>query len=114
MVIMADAIAEEEGQNVPYCASMDFSYLPQILKAIMSDDELHENDLEKPVDSDLLDDLRFLARNNRALPEELSESSLEDIRTYIRKHLEDILSDIRSICEEDYEDSLGRPFCMKN
>lgn len=82
----ADIIAEHYGHNVPYCESMDMSLFPEIIYAMMDDEEPD------------LGDLRFLADNGRILPKELADASLDDFRAYCREHREELLAEIESEC----------------
>lgn len=87
----ADAIADYHGMNVPYCESMDMSLFHQPVLAMLDDEEEGEPDL---------DDLQYLAQNNRLLPESLSNASLDEFKAYCKEHKDKILGEIQSVCEE--------------
>lgn len=82
----ADIIAEHYGHNVPYCESMDMSLFPQIVYAMLDEEDPY------------LGDLQFLAFNGRILPEELSEATLDEFRTYCREHKDLLLKEIEVEC----------------
>ena len=105
---VADLIANEKGQNVPYCESMDVSYLPIIVD--IADEDRTTADIVSSygtTEEDLLDDLRFLARNGRALPEDLAEATFEEFRTYVAAHKEEVLGEIEGIFQDYYDEYSG-------
>ena len=83
----ADVIADYHGMNVPYCESMDMSLFHQPVLAMLEDDDAY------------LGDLQFLAKNNRLLPEELADATMEQFQEYCKEHREKILSEIESECQ---------------
>lgn len=89
----AEIIAEGHGMNVSYCESMDMTLFPVVVETMIGIAE-----------DDVLDDLHFLAKNGRLLPSEYSESTLEEIRTYLHEHKEEILNEIESDCRHYHGD----------
>lgn len=108
MVEIADAIAEEKGQNVPYVASIDLSEFPWVLELLKEDGERDwkEEDRRELI----LDTCRFLAANGNKFPTEMEEASFEEFLAYAREHEDDILDEIRKDVESDYEDATGHAF----
>lgn len=98
---IAGAIADEKGQNVPYCASIDLSVFPLVVELLNG---------PGGEGADTLSTCRFLAANGNKFPEEMKEASLEEFRAYALEHEDEILDDIREDVEYDYEDSVGRKF----
>lgn len=96
----ASLIAEAKGHNVPYCESMDVSYLPLIID--IAGDAGTENILNDydASEENLLGDLRFLARNGRVLPESLAEADLETFRAYAKGHKDELFREIQEIFED--------------
>lgn len=97
---VADLIAEAKGQNVPYCESMDVSYLPLIIDIAGdagTEDILNDYDASE---ENLLGDLRFLARNGRVLPENLAEADFETFRAYAKEHRDELFREIQEIFED--------------
>lgn len=103
---VAGLIAEEKGHNVPYCESMDVSYLPIIID-IAGDTETKDilDDYNASEES-LLGDLQFLARNGRVLPESLAEADFETFRAYAKGHKDELFREIQEIFE-DYKKCYG-------
>ena len=87
----ADIIADYHGMNVPYCESMDMSLFHQPVLAMLDNEEDGEPDL---------DDLQFLAENNRLLPDTLSGATLDEFKAYCKEHRDSILDEIEAVCEE--------------
>lgn len=101
---IADAIAEECGQNVPYVASINLSEFPSVIELI-EDAEQDEKDKES-----ILSTCRFLAANGNKFPVGMKDASYGEFRAYALEHTEEILREIREDVESDYEDAMGRPF----
>ena len=91
----ADIIADYYGMNVPYCESMDMSLFHQPILAMLDNEDDGEPDL---------DDLQFLAANNRLLPKELSLSNMTEFKRYCKEHRDEILDEIEADCKE-YQDA---------
>lgn len=83
----ADVIADYHGMNVPYCESMDMSLFHQPVLAMLDDDDAY------------LDDLQFLAQNNRLLPKSLAEATMEQFKAYCKEHRDEILDEIERECQ---------------
>ena len=86
----ADEIAEHYGHNVPYCESMDMSLFHEPIYAMLDDDEYEP----------YLDDLQFMAANNRILPKSLKEATMEEFRAYCKEHRDEILDEIETECRK--------------
>lgn len=104
---VAGLIAEAKGHNVPYCESMDVSYLPIIID--IAGDAESKDILEdyNASEESLLGDLQFLARNGRVLPESLAEADFEEFREYAKAHKDELFRELQEIFEEykaDYSD----------
>lgn len=84
----ADIIAENHGMNISYCESMDMSLFPVVVETMLGYVE-QEGDL---------DDLHFLAKNGRLIPEEYKDSTIEEIRAYLLEHKQEILDEIETDC----------------
>ena len=81
--------ADTYGHNVQYTVSMDCSYIPDILRLFLTDDDEIDSKQES-----FLDGLHFLADNGRILPKKLKNASLEEIRDYVYEHDRNILGKI--------------------
>lgn len=86
----ADIISNCHGMNVSYCESMDMSLFPQPVLAML--DNKNPN----------LSDLRFLAQNNRLLPDTLAEATIDEFRAYCKEHRDEIMDEIEAECN-DYQ-----------
>ena len=104
----AEVIADRYGMNVPYCESMVISYSPQIIEATLTEDEKNELEELTP-ENDLLDTLRFYARNNHYLPDSLKDASMEEFNSYLAAHKQEvykeILDEIKHYCHESIEET---------
>ena len=97
-----DLIAESQGMNITYCESMDMSLFPVVVTVI--DDGYDEDDIRE---MDILNDLHFLAENNRFIPSEYEEADYQTIRAYLLEHQEEILEEIAEECRgyiDEYSD----------
>lgn len=101
---IADAIADECGQNVPYVASIDLSEFPFVIE-LLEDKGWDEKEKET-----ILSTCRFLAENGNKFPVEMKNASFEEFRAYALEHEDIIIKEIRGDVEYDYEDATGRPF----
>ena len=87
----ADVIADYHGMNVPYCESMDMSLFHQPVLAMLDNEDDGEPDL---------DDLQFLASNERLLPKELALANMTEFKRYCKEHRREILDEIEHDCRE--------------
>ncbi len=104
---IADAIAEEKGQNVPYVASIDLSEFPWVIELLKDPEEMDWN--EKNIEN-IIDTCRFLASNGNKFPKEMKDATFEQFLAYAREHEDEILDEIRKDVENDYKDSVGAEF----
>lgn len=104
MNTIANAIADECGQNVPYVASINLSEFPSVIELI---EDAEQDEKEK---ENILSTCRFLAENGNKFPVGMKDASYEEFRAYALEHAEEILREIREDIEYDYEDATGRPF----
>lgn len=86
----ADVIADYHGMNVPYAESMDISMFHEPIYAMLDDEEYEPN----------LNNLQFLAANNRLLPDTLKESDMDEFKEYCKEHRNKILDEIENDCNE--------------
>ena len=101
----ANAVAEAEGQNLEYCPSIDFSYLPDIV-ALMLDvyDKVFWLDETYGSYDKWEESLHFLARNNRVLPDQLSTATFAEISEYVKDNWDRISQEILDICKGYYDE----------
>lgn len=107
--VVAEAVAEEAGQSVTYCESIDLGdAFPTILE--IAKDPSIEN-LSDPKAT--LSTLRFLAKNGRLFPKEMESASYEEFVNYFQDHRKDILLSIRLDIEMYYTDRTGKNLTQK-
>ena len=97
--LVADAIADYYGYNVPYCESMDVSLLWMVPALVLDDGT---------VDEDHLEDLQFLASNGRVFPKTLEHASLDEFREYTLAHSEELLSSVHDTFNAYYLGYTGK------
>lgn len=109
MDAIAEVVAEEAGQNLPYCPSIDFSVFPYLVALLFDEEQRKANGCDFLDQGDeTLNTLRFLADNGRLIPTTLKGADMETYEKYIRYHEDDILDEIREDIEGYYEDSVGK------
>ena len=84
----SDMIADYYGMKVPYYLSMDMSFFPHLIFAML--------DNEKPC----LHYLRFLAANGRLLPKGLATATMNEFKKYCKGQKQEILNEIIDICRK--------------
>lgn len=107
---IAEAIAEEGGMNISYCASIDMTVFPSIVTLALPEEEYGAAVSSEQDRTDILEDLRFLAKNKNKIPEEYQTATLEEIRKYVLENLAEIFADIRKDANTDYYDYLGEDY----
>lgn len=106
--LIKDVIKAED--NPHYSLEMDISILPTLASLALTGSyslvNLSEEDYEMWSDENdfLLEDLHFLAANNRVLPSSLNRASWEEIRDYALENKDEILEEIRRIFEDYYDE----------
>lgn len=89
--------SDKYGHDIPYALSMDGSYLHLVIGLTFDDEQRNEF---FTVGNDCLEGLRFMAENNRGLPDSLANASLDEFLAYASEHEDDILSAVRWIALE--------------
>lgn len=109
MDAIAEAVAEEAGQNLPYCPSIDFSVFPYLVALLFDEEQRKANGCDFLDQGDeTLNTLRFLADNGRLIPTTLKGADMETYEKYIRYHEDGILDEIREDIEGYYEEYTGQ------
>ena len=105
----ANAVAEAEGQNLEYCPSVDFSYLPDVVACALDKEDFlkYVTDIYQDIfdwEDGYEESLHFLARNNRVLPDELASSTFAEISEYVKDNWDRISQEILDICKGYYDE----------
>ena len=95
---LGSKIANAMGPKVDYSASLDLDLLPEIIVMSFSNRQrtkwLEENEVSE---SDLIEDIHFLARGNVILPRKLVDANLWYLKSYITKHKEKLFDKIEQV-----------------
>ena len=106
--LIKDIIKAEDRPS--YSLVMDISLLPTLASLALTGSyyllDISEEEYKKWFEGGdyLLEDLHFLAINNRILPSSLSAASFEKIRDYVLENKDEILEEIKRIFEDYYDE----------
>ena len=92
---IANRIADEKGMNISYCESMDmdlFSMIAEILSGM--EDGFYQDEIDPEDLTFELSDLQFYARNDRILPSELQDATLNEFFQYFKDNHNTLLKQL--------------------